>query len=313
MKGDEEKCRAAGCSAFVAKPVDIDELMRCLTEQLKGMAAPSIEPGPAVSTRESTDTSPTDHTAGENRLPAESSTTTTDGGIQQDTAEFVRLTRDNLNAMHGALQNRQFAALAELAGSLAQRADEAGHSEFRSLAIQVKELAPREAADEIADVICDLAGLSEAIALRSLESDQRPLDVAAEEPKEIEVVKPVPPPAPRNAVRRGAPLVSSLPMDDPDFRQIVAGFIPRLRAQAIAMQAAWEQRDLDELARLSHWLKGAGGTVGFDALTDPAKTLEQLAKQDQVDEIDGVLAELLDMIDSAAMPSAECNGMGLKL
>ena len=106
---------------------------------------------------------------------------------------------------------------------------------------------------------------------------------------------------------RGAdpPLVSSLPMDDPDFRRIVEGFIQRLREQAVAMQAAWERRDLDELARLSHWLKGAGGTVGFDALTDPAKKLELLAKQKQVDEIGDALGEVLDMIDSAAILPAE--------
>jgi len=32
------------------------------------------------------------------------------------------------------------------------------------------------------------------------------------------------------------------------------------------------------LARLGHWLKGAGGTVGFDAFTDPALQLENAAK-----------------------------------
>ena len=34
MKGAEGRCGAAGCSAYVAKPVDIDVLMRCLVEQL---------------------------------------------------------------------------------------------------------------------------------------------------------------------------------------------------------------------------------------------------------------------------------------
>ena len=31
------------------------------------------------------------------------------------------------------------------------------------------------------------------------------------------------------------------------------------------MQRAWAKRDLDEMARLAHWMKGAGGTAGFDA------------------------------------------------
>jgi HPt (histidine-containing phosphotransfer) domain-containing protein len=33
-----------------------------------------------------------------------------------------------------------------------------------------------------------------------------------------------------------------------------------------------------ELAALAHWLKGAGGTVGYDAFTVPARTLEGCAK-----------------------------------
>lgn len=117
------------------------------------------------------------------------------------------------------------------------------------------------------------------------------------------MLAPLPPS--RSAPRRRPPLVSSLPMDDPEFRQIVAGFIQRLREQAVAMRTAWEQRDLAELARLSHWLKGAGGTVGFDALTEPAKKVELLAKQEQVDEIGDALGAVLDMIDSTAMPAAE--------
>ncbi len=172
MKGDEEKCRAAGCTAFVAKPIDIDELIRCLAGQLQGIAGSSQKAGSFVS---------------------------------------------------------------------------------------------REAP------------------LRS----EIPLS------------------PPRGATRRRPPIVSSLPMDDPEFRKIVAGFVGRLREQAVAMQAAWEQGDFAELARLSHWLKGAGGTVGFAALTEPARSLELLAKRKQVSQIGDVLNEVLDMIASIAVPAAE--------
>jgi len=34
MKGDEEKARAAGCDAYVAKPIDIETLPRMVREQL---------------------------------------------------------------------------------------------------------------------------------------------------------------------------------------------------------------------------------------------------------------------------------------
>jgi CheY-like chemotaxis protein len=169
MKGAEERCGAAGCSAYVAKPVDIDELMRCLAEQLKGIAAKE----PAKETEEA-----------DSPIPA---------------------------------------------------------------------------------------------ALPPLQTAPRPRP----------------------------PLLSSLPMDDPEFRQIVAGFIERLREQAVAMRAAWELGDLGELARLAHWLKGAGGTLGFHALTDPAKKLETLAKEERKSEIGDALGEVLDLIDSAVVPVME--------
>jgi HPt (histidine-containing phosphotransfer) domain-containing protein len=58
---------------------------------------------------------------------------------------------------------------------------------------------------------------------------------------------------------------------------------------------AWERRDYQELAELAHWLKGAGGTVGFADFTDPAKRLELLAKGAREDQIDAALEELVDL------------------
>ena len=58
------------------------------------------------------------------------------------------------------------------------------------------------------------------------------------------------------------------------------------------MDNAWQQRDFTELAALAHWLKGSGGTVGYDAFTEPAKTLEEFAKASQEEGIDDALATL---------------------
>jgi CheY-like chemotaxis protein len=75
------------------------------------------------------------------------------------------------------------------------------------------------------------------------------------------------------------PLTSTLPMDDADFREIVGGFVLRLAEQIEAMQAAYQSQDLGQLAALAHWLKGAAGTMGFHAFTEPAMRLEHLARQ----------------------------------
>ncbi|MGE0377705.1 MAG: ATP-binding protein, partial [Planctomycetaceae bacterium] len=65
-------------------------------------------------------------------------------------------------------------------------------------------------------------------------------------------------------------IVSSLPMDDADFRAIVSSFGARLREQLDRMHAALEILDYQALAGLAHWLLGAGGTVGFAEFTQPA-------------------------------------------
>ena len=51
------------------------------------------------------------------------------------------------------------------------------------------------------------------------------------------------------------------------------------------MSKAWSDRNFEELANLAHWLKGAGGTVGFDAFTEPALSLEQLAKAQNTEQV----------------------------
>ncbi|MGE0376252.1 MAG: ATP-binding protein [Planctomycetaceae bacterium] len=77
----------------------------------------------------------------------------------------------------------------------------------------------------------------------------------------------------------GLPIESTLPIELPRFRRIVDDFVSKLTDKVDEMHAACAAGDWDELARLAHWLKGTGGTVGFDCLTAPAKELEQQAKR----------------------------------
>jgi len=69
-------------------------------------------------------------------------------------------------------------------------------------------------------------------------------------------------------------------------------FVERLHNQFDAMRAAQATADLDELAELAHWLKGAGGTVGFDCFTEPADRLNRLARQRCLEGIDPCMQEL---------------------
>jgi signal transduction histidine kinase/CheY-like chemotaxis protein len=108
-------------------------------------------------------------------------------------------------------------------------------------------------------------------------------------------------PSPTPIQVNGAAIFSDLPTEDPDFREIVEEFIERLQTQLAAMRRASDARDFPELARLAHWLKGAGGTAGFPAFTKPAKLLETVVRDQQCDEIEAALAELLQLTQRIAV------------
>ncbi|MBI4756152.1 MAG: response regulator [Betaproteobacteria bacterium] len=100
-----------------------------------------------------------------------------------------------------------------------------------------------------------------------------------------------------------APIVSRL-ADMPRLRPVIARFAGRLDEQLTAMEQAWQARDMDELGSLAHWLKGAGGTVGYDVFTAPAAQLEQLAQGETVGQIAGVLQTLRVLHGRLAVPQA---------
>jgi CheY-like chemotaxis protein len=89
----------------------------------------------------------------------------------------------------------------------------------------------------------------------------------------------------------GPPIVSRL-ANHPKLRPAVRKFASRLDEQLIAMEAARTAGDFKELAALAHWLKGAGGTVGYDDFTAPARTLETLAKAGDGQGADDALREI---------------------
>ncbi len=76
-----------------------------------------------------------------------------------------------------------------------------------------------------------------------------------------------------------SPIVSTLPTQLPKFQRIVENFVVKLGDKLGEIQTALETEDWEGLALHAHWLKGSGGTVGFDCITSPAQKLEQAAKQ----------------------------------
>jgi HPt (histidine-containing phosphotransfer) domain-containing protein len=70
------------------------------------------------------------------------------------------------------------------------------------------------------------------------------------------------------------------------------------------MEAALRASEHAELAALAHWLKGAGGSVGFDALFEPARELETAAKSGDADQARASLAQLRALSARLVAPEA---------
>lgn len=183
MRGSEEKCRSAGCSDFLTKPIDIDVLLRRVAGILSGTPESQPEPKPA---------------------------------------------------------------------------DDASQPERQ-------EVAPPSRSSEPAPVSARVVGRS-------------------------------------SNVPSGESLISTLPLGDPEFLEIVREFVERLDSRLLDMLEAWRQRDLLQLAHLAHWLKGSGGTAGFNAFTAPARKLQQLAGDGEEAEIEQTILELYELRRRIVIP-----------
>lgn len=93
-----------------------------------------------------------------------------------------------------------------------------------------------------------------------------------------------------------SPLVSSLPVDDDIFREIVSEFTAFVGDVISQMRDAASRDEIERLARLAHDLRGCAGTAGFPGFTDPARDLEGLA----VTRSRAQFAAAIDVLDNLA-------------
>jgi HPt (histidine-containing phosphotransfer) domain-containing protein len=105
----------------------------------------------------------------------------------------------------------------------------------------------------------------------------------------------------------GEPLVSQLAdrtHDDPEFAQLLEGFVKRLKERALAVEHTFREGDLAALAVMAHQLKGTAGGYGFPAIGEAAASLEKSAKTPQtLDEVGAQVARLIDLCRRArALP-----------
>jgi signal transduction histidine kinase/DNA-binding LytR/AlgR family response regulator/HPt (histidine-containing phosphotransfer) domain-containing protein len=93
------------------------------------------------------------------------------------------------------------------------------------------------------------------------------------------------------AAQNDSPILSLLPIDDPDFQAIVVEFVDFFSGQLAEMYSTAASDDFDSLDKLAHCIKGAGGTAGFPDLTSRSIRLQTAAQNQQIEDINSILAE----------------------
>ncbi|WP_333856445.1 ATP-binding protein [Denitromonas sp.] len=272
MHGYEQEVIAAGCTAYLTKPVDIDALLATVAHIVGGHregASPAAATAQNVASQSVPDRSP---------IPSRLATKTR---MHPVISKFVLRMREQMRAIEAAQTAHDFSTLIELAHWLKGAGGTVGFDAFTEPAAELETAAQANDAVLTAQWVDTLRDIAERIA----------------EPGKEHIVT-------HRETKPCAPLKVTGPVRsrleaNPRLHPVIGKFIQRMHEQGPRIEAAHHAADFTELAGLAHWLKGAAGTVGFDAFTDPAAELEAAAKaadaaacQQWIDQISALTARM---------------------
>ena len=92
--------------------------------------------------------------------------------------------------------------------------------------------------------------------------------------------------------RKSRVVRSTLPMEIPEFREIVESFVSGLGETLSRLRHSQSSMDYQEIRELAHRLKGTGGTVGFSDFTEPSARLQIAAETHDDDTIKAMITQL---------------------
>ena len=296
MQGDEQKCLDAGCSGFLSKPVNMDKLVSTVAESL------SIEPEP-IQANDEVDIQQTVQVA--DALPMEQAARIEKTALDIKSIEsedgFVKVLKVGLEAMASTQSRWDSPAYGQICEELRDAANAFGRLNtartLDSLIAAVHE--GDDSAIERKFAEFEMAATEELHQeyKQKIASSADPSAATTQLDDNSQQTSPF-------SIRK---IHSTLPMDEPEFREIVIEFVPTLQDKIKQMKEAFASSDLDGLAKLAHWLKGAGGTVGFDEFYQPTLDLEMACKGQQTDVAQAKIVEIDLLCQRIEIPNSRQN------
>ncbi len=286
MKGFEQDCLDAGYSGYFSKPIDVDRFMEKMAELLGGRrvtvprdTTPGAENGATEARATPEGREDTDRTPIYPELPIQSEK------LEAIAARFIPRVRTQYQAMAECWQNRDLDQLASLAHWLKGAGGTVGFKVFHEPAATLEKAAKSGEVAAIEPLLEEISNLCARLAVRS-----QPADTAPDEQN-----------GPDFGPLPDGPIRSRL-ADNPRFQRIIHSFVEKLEEKMADMDALLASGDMEGLRTLAHWLKGSGGSVGFDDFTAPARELERLAKAGDSDGLHEVIDYLKRLAGAIETP-----------
>ncbi len=296
MTGDQEKCYAAGCVGFIAKPVDIDELIATL-EGYVGKAEP------ALPNREQTHQTELHQQALSDpaKIKPKTQQLLAASARSEHRIEYRIVVQDLLLDLQAAIEKNDFELISDTARRLAEISLEHGHLDVSMDLVQLavasrtgEPAAINQAMDQFLSTIRPIILFADNL------SETEPAVFEQTEVKRNGCCEPVPIQAGLKSETSSGnvanPIYSNLPMDQPEFREIAEEFVESLEQKLELFEQLIETSEHAEIAKEAHWLKGAGGTCGFSEFYEPAVGLEFSARAGKADDYSGWMNQIRDIL-----------------
>ena len=315
MNSDKDKSLDAGCSGFLAKPVKLEQLVVTIRENTgKSVVADDVAAKPPLATAARKDEkssrpsrklrlvkpgkikSPKEHVAKDMKPETKRSLQAQSAGDVNLDDGFASVFRQFRESMQQALNAGEPQLVAEVAGELSESCEAFSQIELAQHAWQLKQACESG----------DAGGVqSNLMAILAWEvTTESHGDIHGAQVNSAESIQSTPHPG----VEEEAPLLSSLPMDIPEFREVVVDFVIESKAKLEQLKQYAEQQDFDAISGHGHWFKGSGGTCGFEEFVAPSVELQDAAKAQSLTACQKLIQALVDLTNRIQLPEATNEG-----
>ena len=310
MKGDREKCIEMGCDDFLSKPVNLDDLLDCSLRHLGQTEAGDSDAesetvvGVPISfqAHAEPDTKPSNN---ESESFIHSTLPMDDEEFRDVVSDFIGRLDDRLNQIETAFSEGDLDMVQTEAHWLKGSGGTVGFAQLGDTAATL-EAAAKDGETELADAILlqirDIQSrLVDPVIQGDSESTSEESETAdCDESNEKDESKPE---FASTEVASEGPIHSTLPLDDEEFCAIVRGFVERLDERLVGMKELLDAEQYEPLGNEAHWLKGAGGTVGYSEFMPPAVRLLNAARTENKPDCAEALAEINDVRSRLVVPA----------